>query len=169
MRRVSVGFVVMLCLVALGAWAQEGAVSFSGTWILNAEKSDQPGGGGRGGRGMMQPSKLVITQDAEKLVVETTRQGRGGSPVSETATYTLDGQECENGPEGRTAVSVVEWAEGHQSLTLFTERNFSRNGQTFTMESQAVWKLEEGRLVITTTMTTPRGDMTTKTVYDKQS
>ena len=45
--------------------------------------------------------------------------------------------------------------------------NMSRGDREFTMESKAVWSLDEDALTIVTTRSTPMGERTSTAVYDK--
>ena len=73
--------------------AQSGKVNFSGTWVMNAEKSTQPEGGG----GMrMGGGNFVAKQEANLLTVDRTRTNQNGETVTTTMKYTLDGKESIN-------------------------------------------------------------------------
>lgn len=131
--------------VALPAQAQ---TDFSGTWKLNAEKSVMGGrGGGRGG-GMM--GDTVVKQTATELSVTRGEQ---------TIVYKLDGTETTmTGGRGGTSTAKAR-VEG-ETIVIETSRMMGDQPVT----TKAVWSMEGGSLVITTT--TARGE--TKMVYDKQ-
>ena len=168
MRYIVVVAVGIYLLGAVVAIAQDSKVNFSGEWVLNADKSEQGGGGGRGGRrGGRMSSKMIVTQEDNKLVVEAFRQNRDGDEVSTVSTYTLDGKECENETNFGTSVSVAEWSKDGKILTISSTMTMSRGDREFTIDSTEEWSMEEGTLVIEATRTTPRGDMTSKAVYDK--
>jgi len=134
--------------VALPVQAQ---TDFSGTWKLNAEKSDTGGrGGGRGG-GMS--GDIVVKQTAAELSVTRGEQ---------VTLYKLDGSEITiTGDRGNsTAKARVEGA------TIVIETTRAMNEMTMT--TKATWAMEGGNLVITSVTATPNGDRTTKMVYDKQ-
>lgn len=170
MRSFVLFIIVVFLMSAVVVSAQEGKVNFSGEWTLNADKSEFGGGGGGGGRGGgrgMGSSKMIVEQKDNALTVETFRQNRDGEEVSTTNTYTLDGKKSNNESNFGTTVSVVNWSKDGKTLTIESTMTGSRGGQEFTMESTAVWSLEGNILTVETTRSTPRGEMTSKAVYDK--
>ncbi len=165
-RFIIIPFSLLLFIVLLAS-AQSEKTNFSGTWILDASKSDMgDAGSGRGGRGMgFAPTKMVVTQEKNKLTVVSFRKNRNGEETSITANYTLDDKKCKNTIGDRTSVSTAEWSEDGKSLIIRSEMTFGRDDREFTMHSEANWSLEEGELVIETTRSTPMGERTTKAVY----
>ena len=153
---------LLLSVIVLNA--KEGKVNFSGEWILNSDESDLGDGGRR--RGMM-ASKMVVEQKGEKLVVESFRTNRDGEEVSTELTYTLDGKECKNEDDFRKTVSVAEWSEDGDILTITSKINISRGGNEFTMESIEKWSMDKKKLIIDSTISTSRGERTRKAVYYK--
>ncbi|MBN2355765.1 hypothetical protein JXO59_06605 [candidate division KSB1 bacterium] len=163
--RIIVSLVVAALMISvLLSFAQDTAVNFSGIWILDKDKSEMGEGGGRRGRGMA-ATKMIITQEKNKLIVESFRTNRNGEEISSTATYTLDGKKCENAMGNRTGVSTVEWSEDGKSLIIQSEMTFSRNDQEFTVQSEATWSLQKEELMIETTRSTSMGERTSKAVY----
>ncbi|MZP67052.1 MAG: hypothetical protein GT597_12960, partial [Bacteroidales bacterium] len=61
--------------------AQGSKANFSGKWAFNAEKSEMGQGGGRMGMG---GGDLTVSQEANLLTVERTRQGRDGQTMNFT-------------------------------------------------------------------------------------
>ena len=92
MRITVVSAIILLCSIGFVS-AEDGEINFAGEWILDAEKSEIPEG--RGGRRGWAATKMVITQEENKLVVESSRTNRNGEERVIKATYTLDG--IENG------------------------------------------------------------------------
>jgi hypothetical protein len=163
MRRVS-SFVLALALaMPIAAWAQA-KPDFSGTWTMNAEKSDPPpqrgggGGGGGGGRGGGGP--ITIKQTATELSI--TSEGRQGP---QTLTYKLDGSVSTNpGRGGMEVKSTAKW----DGSTLVIETTQDMNGTAVT--SIVKRRLDNGgKSIIQETSTTggPNGPTTRKVVYDK--
>jgi hypothetical protein len=115
------------------------APNFAGTWKLNAEKSEMGGGGGRMGGGGGMMGEMVDKLDGS----ESTNAGMRGETKSkakvEGSTIVIDSTSSFEGPNG-----------------------------AMTITSKEVWSMDGGSLVINTTRTTPRGERTTKMVYDKQ-
>ena len=81
---------VITIVLGLSAIVMAG-VDFSGTWVLNAEKSDPMGRGGGGGGGARGggagAAELTIKQTGNVLVIS--RMGMGGTPME--TSYTMDG------------------------------------------------------------------------------
>jgi hypothetical protein len=160
MRRVTSIVFALALAMPLAAWAQS-KPDFSGSWTVNAEKSDPPpqrgggggagGGGGRagGGGGRMgggPAGPLTIKQTASDLAITT--EGRNG-PV--TSTYKLDGTESSNEMPGRggasmTVKSTAKWDGskiviattrdmGGNSMTITETRSLSADGKEMTVET----------------------------------
>jgi Tol biopolymer transport system component len=144
---------------------QAGKSNFAGTWIINAEKSTQPGGGQRMGGG-----NFVATQEANLLTVERTRTNQNGETTTTTMKYTLDGKESVNtNPRGESK-SVATWSADGKTLTIVTSRTMDMNGETRTMKSTEVWNLTDAK-TITVVITRPGMDgaeVTSTMVYDKK-
>jgi hypothetical protein len=165
--RSSVLFCIIFLLFEIGViFAQDKKPNFAGEWNLDRDKSELGGGGGGRGGGMM-AAKMVVTQEANKLVVESTRTNRDGEEMTVSATYTLDGKECENNANNRTSKSTAVWSKDGKSLEINTATTFSRNGQSFTMNEKSIWSLDSGNLMINATRSSQRGDRTSKLVYTK--
>jgi hypothetical protein len=165
---------------------QTGKVNFSGTWALNAEKSNfgqmgqgqgqapqgQPGQGqgqGQGMRGGFGGGPFVAKQEANLLTVDRTRPDQNGAQQTITSKYTLDGKECVNTSGMGEAKSVATWSADGNTLTIVTNRTFDRNGQSMTMKTTEVWSLTSPTtLSIVSTRTSPNGDRTSTMVYDKK-
>ena len=159
-----VGVAFLAGTVALNA-AKKSA-DFSGTLVLNTEKSEL-GDQSSGRRGGMPAAKLVVTQKDNNLTVESFRKDQDGNEVSMSSTYTLDGIECKNGDENRKSVSTAVWSADGMLLTITSDITMSRNGQDFTMKMVEKWSLGDGMLTVDGTRTTQRGERTTKAVYNK--
>jgi len=136
------------------------------TWTLNTDKSDM-GGGGRGGRGMRGGSKMIVSMEENKLIVETFRQNRDGEEVSNTETYILDGKEHEIKSEYGSNQSTASWSKDGSSITIKSTRHMSRGDRDFTMESTSTWTMKDVNLSIKRVSSTPMGDRESTMVYDK--
>jgi hypothetical protein len=159
-------------------FAQAGKANFAGTWAFNASKSEmgQPAGGGQGapqgapqggqGRGGFGGGDFTAKQEANLLTVERTRTTQDGQTVTTSEKYTLDGKETVNANQrGGETKSTATWSADGKSLNVVTTRDFNGN----IMKTTAVWTLTSANtLTVTTTMSTPNGDRTTKAVYDKK-
>jgi hypothetical protein len=148
MKHLTLVAITLAVILPFTARAQ-GKTDFSGTWTLNAEKSDTPpqrgGGGGGRGFGMGGGGPVTIKQTATTLTIES--QGRGG-PM--TLTYHLDGSESSNEMPGRggpvTAKSKAHWDGsklviettrdmGGNSVTTTETRSLSADGKEMTVET----------------------------------
>lgn len=156
--------VTLLSTIFVGA--QEPKPNFSGEWTLNAAKSDQPEGPG-GRRGPMMPSKMIVEQKENQLIVEVFRKNREGQDVTDKSTYTLDGKKCKNDSNWGTRESKVNWSKDGKTLIIESTMTISRGDREFTMESTEKWSLDKNVLTIETTRSTPMGERTSKAVYDK--
>lgn len=150
--------VVMIFLLSVGVVAAD----FSGTWVLNREKSEL--GEGRGAR--MAATKLVVEQKENTLAIESTRTGRDDEERVTKEEMTLDGKETKSSTEWADAVSTAKI--NGEVLIIAMTRTFERNGETFEMKSEQKWALDnDGKiLVIDLKSESPRGERVMKLVYD---
>jgi len=168
--------IVLFFVVPAMANAQGGKADFSGSWAMNAEKSNLgaagggPGGGGGGGGfggggGRMGGGNFVAKQDAASLSVERTRN-RNGEETTTTTKYTLDGKETVNATGMGESKSTATWSADGKSLTIVTKRSFNDNEMT----STEVWTLTDAKtLSIASTRPGMDGaEMKTTMVYDKK-
>ena len=158
---------IIFLLIFSFVFAQDSKVNFSGEWTFNQDKSET-GDSGRG-RGFGSATKLVVKQEANKLTIERTGQGRDGE-YTRTEELTLDGKKNEvEGFGGRTSTVTAQWTDGGKTLTINSVSVFEREGQSFEINSTEVWSiLENGKVLsIGSTRTTSRGERTSKLVYNK--
>lgn len=153
-----------LVLAAAVTLVAQKTPDFSGTWTLDASKSEMPqmgGMGGRSGAGMGDVT-LTITQTADTLTIAQ-KMGE----MSRTLTYKLDGSESVNaGMRGGEVKSTSKW-DGDK---LITESTQTMNGPTgeMTIRSKETRSLAaDGTMVVNTTRETPRGTQTSKLVFKK--
>ena len=160
MKRVTVLAVAAAVVLPFAARAQS-KPDFSGTWTMDAAKSD-PAPQGRGGGGGGGGGTLTVKQTATELAI--TSEGRQGP---QTLTYKLDGSESSNQVMGRggaqTVKSTAKW-DG-SSLVIETTRDF--NGTAVTTKD--VRRLDNGgkEMVVESTTQTPNGEQKRKVVYTK--
>lgn len=156
--------VILLFIVPAMANAQ-GKTDFSGTWAMNAEKSNLGAAGGGPGGGRGGGGNFVATQDAATLSVERTRN-RNGEETKTTTKYTLDGKETVNTTGMGESKSTAKWSADGKTLTIVTSRSFNGNDMT----STEVWTLTDAK-TLTIASTRPGMDgaeMKTTMVYDKK-
>jgi hypothetical protein len=195
-RRIALATLAILLAAVLALAA---GTNFSGTWVRDNDKSDQPsfggrpGGGGPGGGGPgggrardMQVTLVLKQADNELLVTRKTTVGGEERPALEQR-FTLDGKENTNpapqmgrrgggpggGPGGGGGTppqikSKSKWDKN--SLVIEGTMKVSTPNGEFDIETKDVYSLSaDGKvLTVTTTRTTPQGDNTTKTVYNKK-
>ena len=139
---------------------------FSGTWKINASKSDPPpqrGGGGGGGQQWAE-MVVVITQTAEAITVEQTLGER-----TQTMSYYLDGRESTNaGMRGAQLKSTSTWDRA--ALVTAGSMNMDTPQGSMEIKTKETRTLsEDGKtMTVVTVSQTPRGERTRKTVFDRQ-
>jgi hypothetical protein len=157
--RVSVAAAAIV-LLTLNAAAQ-GLPNFSGTWTLDAAKSDF---------GPMPPPEsivMVIDHQEPALKVSVTQKSQMGD-VSNDSTYTTDGKDNINkmrSPDGDQSVkSTSKW----NGKALATSRTIEAQGMSIGIEDS--WELSaDGKvLTINRQLNTPQGSFSTKTVLNKK-
>lgn len=137
-------------------------VDFSGKWTLNESKSDL--GEGR----FRAAAKMTVMQDGDALTVERTRTGRDGQERTASETFTMDGKESINEGENRKSTSTVTWSDDGSTMTIKSIREFSRQGETFEMNSTEVWTLaEDGKILkIQSDTSSARGERSVTLFYE---
>lgn len=153
-------FFLLLMLLSVAVVAAD----FSGTWVLNREKSEL--GDGPGGR--MAAKKMVVEQKENSLKIESTREGRDGSDRTRIQEMTLDGKENKETTEFGESATTAQIVE--DVLTIASTRTFERDGQTNSMQVEQKWSLqEEGKqLVVNMKSNSPWGESELKLIYDKE-
>lgn len=146
------------------------SVDFSGTWVMNPEKSESraPGGGsgGRGGGRARQGGgrggdgrTLVVKQEGPSLNVE---QGR--------RSYVIEPGAGPKEIETRRGPATIEasWKGRTLIVNQVSERDTPRG--LMKIEQKQVWELtDDGKtLVQSITLNTPRGVFERKLVFDRQ-
>ena len=155
MRRVVLALVLALLIPRLAAG--QAKPDFSGTWALDAAKSDM--GMGRAATAMGTVI-LVIRQTKTRVFIE-----RRAGDRPETAVYKLDGSESVNQlPNGGEVKSTTTWA----GATLVTKSVMATGGVT--VETHDVRSLSANGKVMTLdgTRHTGRGEVKQKLVYNRE-
>lgn len=156
---VSMLFVVAMAVVAVSA----APADFSGTWKLDASKSQLPQGPGGGGGAP--EITLEVKQDAKTLtVVRKTARGE------QSSSYNLEGGETTSESRMGKSTHKAKWMMEGKMLEINTTTNGEVQGQAFTATGVAHWELTDGGkgLKIHTKRTTPRGEQESTEVYVKQ-
>lgn len=146
--------VLLLAIAAVAAAAQP---NFTGTWKMNASKSEFGE--------MPAPNSLIqtITHNEPNLTVSTKQSSDMGDFEFE-AKYTTDGKECVNMRRDNPATSVLKW-EG-STLVITTKSKFGDTDFTTTER----WDLSaDGKeLTINRQFSSSFGEGSQKTVLEKQ-
>ncbi len=141
----------------------QGKPNFSGSWTLNASKSNMGEGGQQGMR--MGGGPMTIKQDGTTMTVDQ-QFTREGETTTRSSKYTLDGKESVNSTGRGESKSTATWSADGKSLTVKTTRSFNNN----TMTTTEVWTLTSPN-TLTVQATTPGrdgGERKTTRVYDKK-
>ena len=141
--------------------AAQGLPNFTGTWTLDAAKSDF---------GPMPPpeSVVMVIDHKEPTVKVTTTQKNQMGDSSNDSTYTTDGKENVNkmrSPAGDQDVkSTTKW----NGKTLATSRTIEAQGMSIGIDDS--WELSpDGKaLTVSRQLKTPQGDFSTKLVLNKK-
>jgi major membrane immunogen (membrane-anchored lipoprotein) len=139
--------------------------NFSGTWALDAAKSD----------GLRGPSSVTMTvkQDGDKLDVTRQIKDQQGDRTTND-TYTADGKEGEftmqmmgNSQKGKR---TAKWSADGTTLEIRETATIERQGQTVDIETVSKWSLSaDGKtLTVDQTRTSPMGAQSSKRVFNKQ-
>jgi hypothetical protein len=139
-------------------------INLSGEWKLNEGKSELGDFGSR-----FAARTIKVEQKDDAITISKTAPSFNGGDATTTETLTFDGKESETTVFGSSKKkSVAKWADDGQSLTISYTIAFERDGQTTEIKGNETWSLtKEGSLSLVTFSSSPRGDITTKGVYDK--
>src|SRR5215471_20195227 len=155
MKRVATLALAAAIVIPFSARAQS-KPDFSGTWTMDAAKSD-PAPQGRGGGG---GGTQTVKQTATELSVQT--EGRQGP---QTMVYKLDGSPSTNKVMGRGGEQEVKSTAKWDGSSLVIETTREIQGMSIT--SKEVRKMDGASMVVETSVTTPQGEQKRKVVYNK--
>jgi hypothetical protein len=149
-----------MCFIAAPAWAQDAKPNFTGTWILDVARSDNQSPA---------PESIVHVIDHKEPTIKiTTRVNYRAGDSTDTLNLTTDGREISDTMPAmgtqRDRKLTARWDGGR----LLTSMKFDAQGST--MEINDSWALsEDGRvLTLVRVAKNTRGEVTLKTVYNKQ-
>lgn len=161
----------LIVLMTVGLLMAQNPPNFSGTWVIDREKSNALGGRpGTGGARPMEIS-LVIKHEGSNLSI-TRRIRRGEEEMREEVKYTTDGAENRNagiGIGGQDVVSKSRW-EGKKLVTEWSQTRTTPEGQT-TLKTKEVRYLSDDGKVLTIETTNPvnqRSEIVGKQVFNKK-
>ena len=134
-------------------------INLSGEWKLNESKSDFGEFGSR-----FASKSITVEQKDDAITISKT----GANDNVSTETLTFDGKESESTVFGTAKKkSTAKWTDDGQSLIIKYSIAMERNGQTMEFTGTETWSLKDGSLSLQTVSSSPRGEMTTKAIYDK--
>ena len=168
MRYIGLLMVFALLAGSVTVRSEQKRSDFSGKWQINKEQSDfgeRPDGKKRTPRS----SSMIIEQDEKKLTVTMIRTDRDGKEKKRKFKYSLEGKKTKNKTDSGKQESTAKWLEKEQILEITSTMDVKRGDMEFTMESVQTWSISEDQLVIDSVRYTPRGEMSTKAVYDRQT
>lgn len=155
-RRIVLG-VLMMMAAAMAADKPD----FTGTWKLDAAKSDF-------GQ-MPAPEKMerVIDHKDPSIKIKTTQSTPNGDRTTDTA-YTLDGKEQKQESPRGVIMYTPKW-EG-SIVVIDSKRTMNVQGQTVEITGVERWSLsEDGKtMTVDSKMVAPMGELTMKAVFAKQ-
>jgi hypothetical protein len=165
---------VTICfwLLAFAAmcFAQEGKThpDFSGSWVLDASKSELGRGGGGGGQGSSATGTLTVTmKDAEFKLSRKMKFGEQ-ERATDLLYYTDERGETNPGTFGSEIKSKTKW-EGSKIVSKATVSRTMPSGDTVNIDLQETWEMSDDGKVFTDTIVanTPMGTRTFKYVYNR--
>lgn len=146
MKRVILLAIMGAVILPFAARAQ-GKADLSGTWTLDASKSDAPmGRGGRGGPA----GPIEIKQTATTITIGP-------------ATYKLDGSESVNEGRGGQMKSKAHW----DGAKLVIETTRDMQGMTMTSKEVRSLSADGKEMTVEIAISTPQGDRNQKQVFTK--
>jgi hypothetical protein len=179
MRRLqrTIGTMAVL-LLGLGVAAAQAEPQFTGSWVLDRAQSQFPKHERQGQtQGQTAPDAQTQPQQPPQVTLTVAQQGntlkvtrtiaRGTRSHSMTDVIVADGSDqVQQGYRGNAVTRSV--FEGDRLVVTHTHTKKTDQGEQ-TMSRQSVWTLSpDGRvLTIDTTMHSPRGDRSMKTVYQR--
>jgi hypothetical protein len=135
--------------------AGQATPDLSGTWNLDAAKSDPAPAGPAGGRGRGNQNQMVITQTPAEITIVL-----GGA----TYIYNVDGSE-RTGPPGGETKSRMAWEGGRLVVTWKREYFAGPDKGYVTSSGKDTYRLDGGALTVERTTDSPA--QSRKTVYNK--
>lgn len=139
------------------------AANFSGTWTLDESASELGQFGARGAY-----SKIVIDQSAEAFKMTLSGTSFDGSAYETTETHAVGKESQNTGIMNSKKVSTLNW-DGDQRFKVDIKLVLEFQGQSMELTGNEKWEISaDGKiLTLSSTITTPQGEISTKAVYKK--
>lgn len=160
--------------LTVGALMAQGTPNFSGTWILDKEKSNSMGtrSSVQSGAGSQIETSLIIKQEGVNLFI-TRKISRGDQSAIQEIKYATDGADSRNpglGMGGQEVVSKSHW-EGNKLVTEWSQTRKAPEGEN-TMKTREICFLSDDGKVLTIETTNlgslMGGSMTRKEIFNKK-
>jgi hypothetical protein len=154
MRR-GIAWAMLAALVIPFPVAGQAKPDFSGTWTLDAARSETPPGrGGRGGGGRGAAGPVTIKQSAAEITIGM-------------LTYKLDGSESVNQVQGRGGMQEVKSRAKLDGANLVIESTRDFGGASITTKEVRTLGAGGTEMTVQTTTATPQGEVSFKQIYTK--
>ncbi len=150
-------FPLMLLTVAVGLVQAQAKPNFSGTWKMNASKSDF------GPIPAPDSQTQKINHEDPSLKLNIAESGQMGD-MNFDLSYTTDGKECTNTIAGNEFKSVLKW-EG-DDLVIDTKGSF--NGTDFTAQDRWALSGDGKTLTVQRHLSSAMGEADQKVLFEKQ-
>jgi hypothetical protein len=163
-RKVLASSVAAFAFICTAATVIADNANLSGQWKLNEPKSELGEFGAR-----IAAKTIRMDQKADGISIDKTSSFNGQERTN-TEKLTFDGKETESTTFGTAKrKATAKWSQDGKTLTVDATTLFERDGQTMEFKSTETYKLsDDGKsLIIDVNSTSPRGNTTTKMVYDK--
>jgi hypothetical protein len=149
--------IISILLFAFAAFADDARPNFSGTWKMNAGKSDF---------GTMPPpdSRTDTVDHKDPVMKESVSMATGQGDMQWDLTYTTDGKDSKNTVMGSEMTSNAHW-DG-QTLVVDSKANFG--GTDMTIHQTAVLSEDGKTLTRQVHIAGPMGEGDQKIIFDKQ-
>lgn len=155
MKRYILSSLVIVMVIAGYVYAQA-AANFSGTWVLDANKSDL-GMNNPAAKAQMNKVSLIIKQTETQLTIERS--------TGDTAVYNLDGSESVNNlPHGGQSKTTMHWV----GTTLAAKTISNINGVNVEMTDERGLSADGKEMTLKITRQAPSGEKKQMMVYKKQ-
>jgi len=147
----------------------EKPVNFTGTWVLNIEKSEL----GNAPIPKTGKSSIKILQLQPALIMEKSLTDSNGKVHAAVDTINFDGKpktlNVGNGQQLKRTISQ-QWSADQQTMTLASKFSADNNGEPVEFTGTEIWKVSEDGKVLTIVNETVLPDRTDKLilVYTKQ-
>jgi hypothetical protein len=149
-------YVFVLIMVVAGYTSAHAAANFTGTWVLDIEKSDL-GMSNPAAKARMNKVTLVIKQTATQLTIERS--------TGDIATYNLDGSESINNlPNGMQSKTTINWVGNALAAKTVSQIN----GMETKMTDERSLSADGKQMTLKVALTTPNGGKNQLLIYNKQ-